>query len=207
MKNLKTFEGFSYSEDQDFSESLQYHLENDLGLIESVFRIGSDAWVDLVNEARKLNEAGIINLSEDDLDLISTDAGRKGIFEGQEVLLDVPFFESDDFDGDVWYDEEEDVIHEAEYHGKKVNLNRPTRNSGGGTKKFIVYTKNDKGNVVKVGFGLKGARIKNANPGRAKSFQARHRCKTPGPKWKARYWACRTARYAKSLGLSSSRSW
>jgi hypothetical protein len=86
MKNLKTFEGFSYSEDQDFSESLQYHLENDLGLIESVFRIGSDAWVDLVNEARKLNEAGIINLSEDDLDLISTDAGRKGIFEGQEVL-------------------------------------------------------------------------------------------------------------------------
>jgi hypothetical protein len=206
MKNLKTFEGFSYSEDQDFSESLQYHLENDLGLIESVFRIGSDAWVDLVNEARKLNEAGIINLSEDDLDLISTDAGRKGIFEGQEVLLDVPFFESDDFDGDVWYDEEEDTIHEAEYQGRKVNLNRPTRNSGGGTKKFIVYTKNDKGNVVKVGFGLKGARIKNYDKGRAKSFQARHRCKTPGPKWKPRWWACKAASF-KGTGLSSSRSW
>lgn len=205
MKNLKTFEGFSYSEDQDFSESLQYHLENDLGLMESVYRIGSDAWVDLVNEARKLNESGIINLSEDDLDLISTDAGRKGIFEGQEVLLDVPFFESDDFDGDVWYGEEEDVIHEAEYHGKKVSLNKPTRNSGEGTKKFIVYTKNDKGNVVKVGFGLKGARIKNYDKGRAKSFTARMRCKTPGPKWKARYWACRTASF-KNL-VSSSRPW
>lgn len=206
MKNLKTFEGFQYSPDQDFSESLQYHLERRLGLLESVFRIGSDAWVDLVNEARNLSEAGIINLSEDDLDLISTDAGRKGIFEGEEVLLDVPFFESDDFDGDVWYDEETGEIHEAEYRGRKVNLNRPFRNTGGGTKKFSVYTKNDKGNVVKVGFGLKGARIKNYDKGRAKSFQARHRCKTPGPKWKARYWACRTASF-KNLNLSSSRSW
>ena len=206
MKNLKTFEGFQYSPDQDFSESLQYHLERRLGLLESVFRIGSDAWVDLVNEARNLSEAGIINLSEDDLDLISTDAGRKGIFEGQEVLLDVPFFESDDFDGDVWYDEETGEIHEAEYRGRKVNLNRPFRNTDGGTKKFSVYTKNDKGNVVKVGFGLKGARIKNYDKGRAKSFQARHRCKTPGPKWKARYWACRTASF-KNLNLSSSRSW
>jgi hypothetical protein len=60
--------------------------------------------------------------------------------------------------------------------------------------------------ATKVGFGLKGARIKNANPGRAKSFQARHRCKTPGPKWKARYWACRTASF-KNLNLSSIRSW
>ena len=213
MKNLKTFEGFGYSLDQDFSESLQYHLENNLGILESVYRIGSKSWIDLVNEKRNLHEQGIINLSEEDLHVISTDAGKIGIYEGEEVNLDVPFFEDDEFDGEVWFDQEEGILYEqswkslleAEYRGRKVSLNKPFRTPSG-PKKFAVYTKNDKGNVVKVTFGLKGARIKNYDKGRAKSFQARHRCKTPGPKWKARYWACRTASF-RNLGLSSSRSW
>lgn len=213
MKNLKNFEGFFPSEDQDFSEGLQYHLEKNLGILESVYRIGSKSWIDLVNEKRRLYESGIISLSEDDLEVISTDAGRTGIYEGKEVYLDVPFFEGDVYDGDHWFDAEEGILHsqswesilEAEYRGRKVSLNKPFRTPSG-PKKFAVYTKNDKGNVVKVTFGLKGARIKNYNKARAKSFQARHRCKTPGPRWKARYWACRTASF-KGLGLSSSRSW
>ena len=214
MKNIKTFEGFSYSPDQDFSESIQYHLENDLTLLESVYRIGSESWISLVNEKRDLHERGLINLSEEDLHIISTDAGKTGIYEGKEVYLDVPFFEDDEFDGEVWFDQEEGILYEqswksileAEYRGRKVKLGKPFRTPSG-PKKFAVYTKNDKGNVVKVTFGLKGARIKNYDKARAKSFQARHRCKTPGPKWKARYWACRTASFAKSLGLTSSRSW
>jgi hypothetical protein len=214
MKNLKNFKGFLEPQDQDFSESLQYHLENGLNLYESVYRIGSESWVGLVNEVRSLHESGSLSLSEEDLEIISTDAGRIGIYEGKEVLLDVPFFEGDEFDEGDWFDLEEGVLYdvpwqkilEAEYRGRKVKLNKPFRTPSG-PKKFAVYTKNDKGNVVKVTFGLKGARIKNYDKGRAKSFQARHRCKTPGPKWKARYWACRTASYAKSLNLSSTRSW
>ena len=100
MKNLKTFEGFSYSPDQDFSESLQYHLENNLDLLESVYRIGSESWIDLVNEKRDLHENGLVNLSEEDLHIISTDAGKIGIYEGKEVYLDVPFFEDDIYEGD-----------------------------------------------------------------------------------------------------------
>ena len=92
MKNIKTFEGFSYSPEQDFSESLQYHLENDLNLLESVYRIGSESWINLVNEKRDLHEMGLINLSEEDLHIISTDAGKTGIYEVKEVYLDVPFF-------------------------------------------------------------------------------------------------------------------
>ena len=42
------------------------------------------------------------------------------------------------------------VITEAEYQGKKVKLNDPIR---GGSKKFYVYVKNAKGNIVKVSFG------------------------------------------------------
>ena len=80
------------------------------------------------------------------------------------------------------------LITEAEYQGKKVKLNDPIR---GGSKKFYVYTKNEKGNVVKVSFGdTTGLSIKRDDPARRRSFRARHNCDNPGPKWKARYWSC-----------------
>lgn len=82
---------------------------------------------------------------------------------------------------------EELEITEAEYQGKKVTLNNPVR---GGTKKFYVYTKNEKGNVVKVSFGDPNMEIKRDDPKRRANFRARHGCDNPGPKWKARYWSC-----------------
>ena len=79
----------------------------------------------------------------------------------------------------------------AEYQGRKVTLNKPFRTPDG-PKKFSVYVKNDKGNVVKVNFGDPNMEIKRDNPARRKSFRARHKCDTdPGPKWKARYWSCK----------------
>ena len=81
------------------------------------------------------------------------------------------------------------TITESEYQGKKVKLNDPFRTSGG-PKKFSVYVKNEKGNVVKVNFGDPNMEIKRDDPARRKSFRARHNCENPGPKWKARYWSC-----------------
>jgi len=78
----------------------------------------------------------------------------------------------------------------AEEKNKGKALNKPFRTSGG-PKKFSVYVKNDKGNVVKVNFGDPNMSIKRDNPERKKSFRARHNCSNPGPKWKARYWSCR----------------
>ena len=58
-------------------------------------------------------------------------------------------------------------VNEAEYQGRKVKLGKPTR---GDVKKFKVYVKNPKGNVVKVNFGHKGKggektmRIKKSDP-------------------------------------------
>jgi hypothetical protein len=69
-------------------------------------------------------------------------------------------------------------------------LNKPFRTPGG-PKKFSVYVKNDKGNIVKVNFGDPNMEIKRDDPGRRKNFRARHNCDSPGPKWKARYWSCR----------------
>ena len=82
---------------------------------------------------------------------------------------------------------EDAVIMEAG-EKKSVKLNKIQR---GGSKKFYVYTRNDKGNVVKVSFGDPGLSIKRDDPARRKSFRARHNCDNPGPKWKARYWSCR----------------
>ena len=85
--------------------------------------------------------------------------------------------------------EEELEITEAEYQGKKVKLNDPVR---GGSKKFYVYVKNDKGNVIKVSFGdTTGLSIKRDDPERRKSFRARHNCDTAKDKTTARYWSCR----------------
>ena len=69
-------------------------------------------------------------------------------------------------------------------------LNKPFRTPKG-PKKFSVYVKNDKGNIVKVNFGDPKMEIKRDDPERRKSFRARHNCDSPGPKWKAKYWSCK----------------
>jgi hypothetical protein len=73
---------------------------------------------------------------------------------------------------------------------KNPKLNKPFRTPSG-PKKFSVYVKNDKGNIVKVNFGDPNMKIKSNIPGRRKNFRARHNCENPGPKTKARYWSCR----------------
>ena len=83
------------------------------------------------------------------------------------------------------------AIMESEYQGRKVKLNDPFRLPSGSKKKFGVYVKNDKGNIVKVTFGDPNMGINRDDPEARKSFRARHQCDTnPGPKWKARYWSC-----------------
>ena len=118
------------------------------------------------------------------------------LFEYNE---ETPVLIYEDEDGSVQstnYEFNENLLNEAEYQGRKVQLGKIMQ---GDIKKFKVYVKNDKGKVVKVNFGFggksaKGKRmvIKKNNPKRRKSFRARHNCSNPGPRWKPRYWACRT---------------
>ena len=81
-----------------------------------------------------------------------------------------------------------EVTEKAEYNGRPVDLNNPTK---GDVKKYKVYVKNEKGNVVKVEFGDPNMEIKRDDPGRRANFRARHNCDNPGPKYKARYWSCK----------------
>jgi len=123
------------------------------------------------------------NEGYEDFDIeISSD---EEVDEVDEITLD-----GDDFYeefGVMWFNED-DEIDEAEYQGRKVKLGKPMR---GDVKKFKVYVKNPKGNVVKVNFGDPDMKIKKSNPARRRSFRARHNCDNPGPRHKARYWSCR----------------
>jgi hypothetical protein len=106
----------------------------------------------------------------------------------------------------IYSPEDTGMMNEAEYRGKSVKLGKPFRTPGG-PKKFSVYVKNKSGNVVKVSFGDPNLRIKNADPARAKSFRARHKCDQKKDRTTPGYWSCNVARYRKALGLTSSRTW
>ena len=82
---------------------------------------------------------------------------------------------------------------------EEKTLNKPFRTPKG-PKKFSVYVKNEKGNIVKVNFGDPNMEIKRDDPARRKSFRARHQCDSnPGPKTKARYWSCKMWEAGKSV--------
>ena len=202
--------------------NLQYHLYNKLTLSECVYRYSSDSFIQLFAEARQALRDGKITLNEQDLLLLeTTDIGEYGMYEGQKVPLDLPMIDEGDYDSledeiannefgmdynqlgpneKEWVDDEIENLNEGEYRGKDVPLNKPKR---GGSKKFYVYTKNKKGNVVKVSFGgTTGLNVKIDEPGARSSFAARHQCDTKKDKTKPGYWACNIGRYWKSLGGS-----
>ena len=169
-----------------FSEGLKYHLREGLSLTESVYRPGSKAFFDLINETRARHLTRDVVLSEADIELVESDLGKWGMYEDREVALDFPITE------------EADAMLEAEYQGRKVKLNKPKR---GGKKKFYVYVKNPKtGKVKKVSFGAKGMSTGLRDPARRKSFKARHNCEDKDDKTKPGYWSCRIGRHPKVTG-------
>ncbi len=175
------------------SKELKYHLDKNINLHENVFRIYSNSWYKLINEARILYNKDLLALNDEDAELVESDAGETAYYKGKKVKLDCPFVLNE-------------LVNEANYKGKKVNINKPFRTPGE-NKKFAVYVKTKSGNIKKVRFGDPKLKVKNNNPSRAKSFRARHKCHEKNDKEKPGYWACRIGRYAKSVGLKSNKSW
>jgi len=179
---MKNFIQFKKEQNiESISEALEYHMENNIPLSQNIFRMHSDNFYNLFNEARELYREGKLELSDPfDIDLLETDIGMMGEFEGESVPLDLPIAEE----------------------SETPPLNKPKR---GGPKKFYVYVRKSDGGIKKVTFGdTTGLSVKMNNPEARKSFAARHGCGTSraSDKTKAAYWACNLPRYDKSLGLS-----
>ena len=193
LLRFKVFENYSVS------ESLKYHLENNKPITENIFRPGSEAFYEVIKEARELFDLGKVSLCDVDKELYeSTDIGKFGMFNGQLVPLDLPM-------------ENIEELNEAEYHGKEVKLNYPTRSSG--PKKYKVYVKNPKtGRVKVVNFGdVKGGLTSKVNnPEARKSFVARHNCKRkwkPEDKLSAGFWSCRLPKFKHLVSTTYNGYW
>lgn len=178
------------SKTNQISEGLKWHIDNNVSLSENVYRAGSKNFFKLYNEARELWKAGKLVVEDmDDIWFLESDLGQMGIYSGKVVLLDLPIAIKG--------------LSEAEYQGREVELNKPSRSSG--PKKYQVYVKNDKGNVIKVSFGDSkgGLTAKIDDPDARKAFADRHNCSDKKDRTTAGYWACNLPRYGKSLGITS----
>ena len=150
------------------SENLQYHIDKNIPLMENVFRIGSDAHLSMIKEARKLYSREVLDLCEEDKALMETHIGEFDLYENELIPLDLPMLT-------------EEEIEEAEFKGKKVALGKPKR---GGSKAYYVYVK-DGDKVKKVTFGSGGLRAKIKNKEARNAFAARHKCKDKKDRTKA----------------------
>lgn len=176
-KPVKKFKDVRKKKNQ-IDEGIQYHLDTGVPFSDNIFRHDSPSFYRFFQEARvRYRNDEFENLDAIDKQILQSDIGLFGIYEGVEVPLDCPLMEAD----------------------KDVELNKPKR---GGKKKFYVYVKSDKGNVIKVEFGdTTGLKAKINDRDAARSFAARHQCDTKNDKTKPGYWACRLPWFAKSLGL------
>lgn len=168
------------------SEDLVYHIENNISPINNIYRPSSKKYFSFIKEAK--NNVELFKLSSEEKDILSSDIGEYGYYDGELVPLDFPFPD------DIYKDA-------AEYNGKKVKLNRPMRSSG--PKKYKVYVMNPKTKrVKKINFGDSkgGLRLNISDPGARRSFVARHKCTEKKDKMKAGYWACRIGRYPHLTG-------
>ena len=173
------------------SENLQYHINRDIPLMESEFRIGSEAHLSLIKEARKLYSRGVLDLCEEDEGIIETHLGEFDLYEDTLVPLDLPMLNEG---------KQLDEKKKAKKKKKDPPIGKPKR---GGPKAYYVYVRDPKTKrIKKVSFGSGGLRAKINNPKARKAFSARHKCPQKKDRTKASYWSCRLPRYAKQLGLS-----
>ena len=163
---------------EDISEGLKFHLEKRIPIRENIYRFGSDSYLDLLKEVRSLYFKGELELSKLDEEFILSDIGTKDIYNGEEIWLDTPIMA--------------ESLNEAEYNGRKVDVNSPGKSGG----KNYVYVKGclkDPKKVKKLTYGSSMPdRLRDAK--RRKAYSARHGCKgltLSKDKCTKKYWACR----------------
>ena len=176
MKNLKTFEEFLL----ETSEAFQYHHKNGLDITNSIFRLGSDAYVSLFEETKKYwDEGNIILKGKSAWMAKNLMVGKKGYHDGREVELDIP---KRGGEGKKFY-----VFHSDGEKDKEGRLK-----------------------AYKIEWGDSSLAIKNADEGAAASFWARQQCdlkKKMDPST-AGFWACYApSLFTKQLGLDSDQPW
>jgi hypothetical protein len=183
-ERVMVYEGMSLKKKAFVSKELKNHLDKNIPLSESEYKSGSPKHIELLKEVKELYNKGLIALNETDEFIVNEFDPKpikvKGIGEVYLGLIQEE------------YESDEQLLSEAVYQGRKVELGKPKRGELSGKKKFYVFVRNPKtGNVKKVTFGQKGVKIKKNNPERRRSFRARHKCSQQKDKLSSAYWSCR----------------
>jgi hypothetical protein len=164
-------------------EGVKWHLTEGVPFDRPVYRVGTEKYFALIREARYLYAVGKYKpLSSFECDLLESDLGETGVYQGRTVPLDLPM--------------KEGSLLEAQYKGKEVELNEPKKGSGG--KSYVYVRDPDSGNVKKVSFGssMRDAMGDSEEAKkRRKSFGDRHNCSDKKDKTKPGYWACRATKF------------
>ena len=183
------------------TEALVFHITSDVGLDQNIFRPGSTKFFEVFREARKLYEQGLYTpKSFEELELLEDmDIGEFAIYEGKLVPLDYPILEGSEYH-----------LNEAEYKGRKVELNKPKRGEGGRAYVYVNSGKKDskgKIKVKKVSFGSSMGDAMGSSEAHRKrriNYGKRHNCGEKKDKTKAGYWSCRATKF---FGRSISGWW
>jgi hypothetical protein len=171
--------------DDKISEGLSYHIQNNIPIVEPVYRLFSEAHLKLLIEARTLYKEGKLIVDEDSEWMLTNDLGVFAEYDGEIVPLEFP----------MELEKEATILKlAAEYQGKKVQMGKPRAlrkgEPGHGRKNYVVYVK-DGDRVKRITFGDPKLGQKPKDPAARKSFRARHRCDKKTDRTTPGYWACR----------------
>ncbi len=178
-------------EEETLEEAMLYHIDAGVGVDQNIYRPGSTAFFALFREARRLYLEGQYNPSSlEEVELLEDlDIGEFALYEGVWVPLDYPIMEGN-----------EEHLNEAEYQGKKVELNKPKR-GGDGAYVYVNSGKKNKDGTIKVKKVSFGSSMpdamgdSDAHKKRRKSYGDRHNCADKDDKTKAGYWSCRATKF------------
>jgi hypothetical protein len=175
------------SKNDVIQEGVQHHLKTKTPFTACIFRPGSTSFFNLMLEAKKLYIEGSYKTDDEyEEEVLKSDIGEYGLYEGKKVPLDYP------------HEDEDTTLTEFDVKEKTKGkgLNKPFRSDGGGA----VYVKTGKDSIRKINFSQSGMKKRFNEPEALKSFMARHNCLDNKDKTTAGYWACRWPRYFSDSG-------
>ena len=179
MKFVKSFEEYSVS------EGFRYHVENGIGISDSVYRLGSEAYKKLFEETKQYWDENNVILNDKEAWMVKNlEVGKAAKFKDDaERMIDVEL-DTPSRGGDKKF---------YVYHNSRK--------------------KDEDGNILafRIEWGdTTGLSIKNDDPVAAASFWNRQQCdleKKMDPS-KAGFWACYApSLFGKALGLQSENPW
>jgi hypothetical protein len=144
---------------------LKYHNENKIGISNSSMRFDSESFKLLAVTIRNLfeNKSYTPFNDEDKFLLEKLYTGKKGVYKGKEVVLDLPFILRND--------------------KKEFGVYRPSKTKA-------KDKENGLPKAVIVKFGDPNLRVINEDEDASKNFFNRHKCSLKNDKYTAGWWSC-----------------